>query len=72
MVVVADVAFLFKISLLKKKSFLFFFSAFEFNLNKHCKLFDAWIHVDRKFISSLLNKFYKWSLIFLGLKFLSA
>ena len=33
---------------------------------------NFWTHVDRLFITSLLNKFHKWPLIFVGLKFSSA
>ena len=48
--------FFFKISLLNKKKLLFS-SAFKFNPDRH-----------RKFITSLLNNFYKWPLIFVCLK----
>ena len=57
--------FFFRISLLKKKLF-FFSSAFKSNTNKHCKF------LNRKFITSLLNKFYEWPLILVGLEFSSA
>ena len=50
---------LFKVSLLKKKLFLFFFPLF--NLTQISTV-NLSAHVDRKFITSLLNKFYKWLL----------
>ena len=50
--------FFFKISL--------FSSAFKSNTNKHCKF------LNRKFITYLLNKFYEWPVILVGLEFSSA
>ena len=55
-----------KIYLLKKNFFLLFFPIPNFT---QISAVNFWTQVARKFISSLLNKFYKQPLIFVGLKF---
>ena len=60
--------FFFKISLLKKKLFLVFLLLS--NLTQIITV-NFWTHLDKKLITSLLNKFEKWPLILVGLKSLS-
>ena len=60
--------FFFKISLLKKKLFLVFLLLS--NLTQIITV-NFWTHLDKKLITSFLNKFEKWPLILVGLKSLS-